>query len=194
MADELDLEPDDELLDVGCGAGGLLADHAADVGSVAGIDVSETQVALARRRLADRIAAGTAEIVLGDGAALPWDDDRVTVVTSLEALKHASDPEAILREMCRILRPGGWAVFTMGEHVKAGWGATDVSGARDAWGIWSWSDADATRLVEGAGFVDVTLSVLPVKSESRLVRAKKSSSNVPEEAHSSSARVEEAVT
>lgn len=193
MAAELDLQPDDELLDVGCGSGGLLADQAAHVRYVAGIDISETQVGLARKRLADGIAAGTAEIVLGDGAALPWDDDRFSVVTSLEALKHTSDPEAMLREMHRVLRPGGRAVFTIGEHVKAGWGATDESGARDAWGIWSWSDADAIRLVEQAGFVDIAVSVLPVRFESRLVRAKKSSSNEPGETPGSSARVEGAV-
>ena len=173
MAAELDLQPDDELLDVGCGSGGLLAEHAAHVRYVAGLDVSEIQVRMARERLSERVAAGTAEIVLGDAVDLPWGDDRFSVVTSLEALKHISDPEGALREMHRVLRPGGRAVITMGEHVKSRWGATDELGRRDAWGIWSWSDADATRLVERAGFVDVAVSVLLVKFQSRLVRATK---------------------
>jgi SAM-dependent methyltransferase len=178
MADELALQPDDELLDVGCGSGGLLAEHAAHIRHVAGLDLSETQVGLARRRLAERIAAGTAEIVLGDATALPWDDDRFTIVTSLETLKHVSDPEGMLREMYRVLRPGGRAVVTMGEYYKSSWGGTDGSGVRDAWGIWSWSDADAMRLVEQAGFVDVAVSVLPVKFRARLVRALKPATSV----------------
>ena len=173
MAAELPLQPDDELLDVGCGSGRLLAEHAAHVRYVAGLDASDIQVGLARERLSERIATGTAEIVLGDSADLPWEDGRFSVVTSLEALKHIDDTEGTLREMHRVLRPGGRAVFTMGEYVKAGWGGTDESGARDAFGIWNWSDADAQRLVEEAGFAGVALSVLPVMSRSRLVHATK---------------------
>ena len=173
MAAELPLQPDDELLDVGCGSGRLLAEHAAHVRYVAGLDISEIQVGLARKRLSERIAAGTAEIVLGDSVNLPWEDGRFSVVTSLEVLKHIGDPDGTLREMHRVLRPGGRAVFTLGEYVKAGWGATDESGVRNAWGVWNWSDADAQRLVEEAGFVDVALSVLPVAYKSRLVRATK---------------------
>ena len=173
LADELDLQPDDELLDVGCGTGLLLAEHATHIRYVAGLDISEIMVGMARERLAERIATGTAEIVLGDAAALPWDDDRFTVVTSLEVLKHASDPEALLREMHRVLRPGGRARITMGEYLKAPWGSTDESGVRDAWGIWSWSDTDAQRLVEQVGFEDVSVSVMPVRNKARLVRATK---------------------
>ncbi len=101
MAAELELGPDDELLDVGCGVGGLLAEHAAHVRYVAGLDASEIQIEMARRRLADRIVAGTAEVVLGDAADLPWEDDRFSVVASLEALKFMPDPEGTLREMHR---------------------------------------------------------------------------------------------
>ncbi len=43
-------------------------------------------------------------------------------------------------------------------------------------GIWCWSDADAARLVEEAGFTDVSISVLPVPSKSQLIRAVKPAS------------------
>ena len=61
----------------------------------------------------------------------------------------------------------------MGEYLKAPWGSTDGSGVRDAWGIWSWSDADAQQLVEAAGFVGVSVSVMPVRNKARLVSAVK---------------------
>ena len=173
MAAELDLQADDELLDVGCGSAVLFSEHAAHVRYVAGIDASELQVQMARERLAERIAAGTAEIVLGDAADLPWSDGRFGVVTSLDAIKFVPDPKGVLHEMYRVLRPGGRAVITIGDNTKPILGRTDKSGTRDAWGVWFWSDADAARIVEEAGFTDVTVSVLPVRSKSQLVHATK---------------------
>lgn len=170
MAAELELQADDELLDVGCGSAKFFVDHAAHVRYVAGLDASELQVEMARRRLAERIALGTAEIALGDAADLPWEDDRFSVVTSLDALKFMPDPRAALREMRRVLRPGGRAVITMGDESDRG---SFDSGTRNAWGTWDWTDAHAQRLVEEAGFEDVSVSVLPVFSKSQLVRATK---------------------
>lgn len=65
----LALAQDDELLDVACGVGRLLSAHATRAQYVVGLDHSPDRVARARRRLADRIAAGTAEVVLGDASA-----------------------------------------------------------------------------------------------------------------------------
>ena len=70
MAAELELQPDDELLDVGCGSAGLLTDHARQASFVAGVDVSELQLSMARDGLAERIRAGTAQIALADATAL----------------------------------------------------------------------------------------------------------------------------
>jgi SAM-dependent methyltransferase len=160
LATELQLRPDDDLLDVGCGSARLLAEHASHVRYVAGLDASEIQVRMARRRLAGRLAAGSAQIVLGDTARLPWQDDRFSVVTSLNTLKFVPDPAGALHEMRRVLRPGGRIVATMSDRKPAHRGATVRSGATDAWDQWQWSDADAQRLMEAAGFTDVTVSFL----------------------------------
>jgi SAM-dependent methyltransferase len=179
LAAELDLRSEDELLDVGCGSAKFLADHAGHVRHVAGIDASELQVDWARRRLAERIAAGTAEIVLGDAGDLPWEDDRFSVVTSLDALKFVPDPAAALAEMHRVLRPGGRAVIAMGDDSSR---SSLDSGFKNAWGIWDWNDADAQQLVEAAGFVDVAVSALPVLSKPQLVRAMKAASSTADAA------------
>lgn len=173
MAAELELQSDDDLLDVGCGSANLLAEHASHVRHVAGLDASEIQVGMARRQLAERLANGSAELALGDAARLPWDDGRFSVVTSLNTLKFVPDPEGALREMCRVLRPGGRVVVTMGESKQAYWGASDESGTADAWGQWQWSDADAQQLTEAAGFADVAVSVLPGGFGFKLVRGTK---------------------
>jgi len=170
MAGELALQPEDDLLDIGCGSAGLLTEQASHVRYVAGLDLSEIQLGMARQRLADRIAAGTAEIVMGDAMALPWEDGRFSVVSSLNCVKFIPDPQQALREMYRVLRPGGRAVLTLDHRIHQD---QDESGKVDAWGQWWWSDADARRLMEEAGFVDVAVSVLSVGTKEHLVRGTK---------------------
>ena len=193
MAAELDLRPDDVLLDVGCGSAGLLDEQASHVSSVAGLDAAEIQVEMARRRLADRIAAGTAEIVLGDAAALPWEDGRFSVVTSLDTLKFVPDPGRALREMVRVLRPGGRAVVTVSDTAKAPLGRTARSGTLDALGQWCWSDADARRMAEEAGLDDVSVSLLPVFSKPLTVRGAKPGPSALDEASETAPPVEAVV-
>jgi len=171
MAEELELQSDDELLDVGCGSAGLLVDQAAHVHYVAGLDASELQVSMARGRLAERIAAGTAEIVLGDAGALPWEDGRFSVVTSVNALKFVPDPEQALREIHRVLRPGGRVAVTMGEAEQPKVGATGT--IRNVWGEWQWGDVAAQQVMQEAGFTDVAVSVMAVFSKAKLVRGTK---------------------
>ena len=158
-ADALELTADDDLLDVGCGAGSLLRDQAPGVRYVAGIDASEIQVDLARRRLADRIAAGTAEVVLGDAEALPWPDGRFSAVASVNCLKFLVDPDRGLREIHRVLRPGGRVVHVTDPPVAA----SEGSGRVDALGIRQWSAEDSRRMMERAGFTDVSVTRLPAR-------------------------------
>jgi ubiquinone/menaquinone biosynthesis C-methylase UbiE len=164
MARELDLQPDDDLLEVACGSGVFLATQAAHVRHVAGLDLSDIQVGLARRRLDDRIAAGTAEIVKGDAAALPWDDGRFSVVTCMGSVEAFPDPGAALAEMCRVLRPGGRAVVSLGAKVADGTQTHQVLGA-----VWVWSENDARRLVEEAGFAEVSVSYASTHGDNRVV-------------------------
>lgn len=158
VAAQLDLKADDELLDVGCGSASLLAGPAGHVRHVAGVDASEIQLGMARQRLAARIAGGTAEIVQGDAAALPWADGRFSAVSCQACLPFLPDPEQAVREMRRVLRPGGRVVITAFPATKR-----DPSGVIDAYGEWRWSAADLQRLVEQAGFAAVSVTQLPEK-------------------------------
>ena len=152
MATLLELVPGDDLLEVACGSGPFLAKHASHVRYVAGLDLSETQVALGRRRLADRIAAGTAEIVLGDATTLPWQDGRFSAVTC-NSIVGFPEPERALAEMYRVLRPGGRAVVLMNTRIPEG-----TPSHWDDDGGWTWNEADARRLMEDAGFTDLSVS------------------------------------
>ena len=160
MAEALDLCPEDQLLEVACGSGVFLARHAAHVDHVAGLDLSDLQIDLARQRLAERISAGTAEIVKGDAVELPWEADRFSAVTCMGSMEAFPEPSRALAEMFRVLRPGGRAVLAMGWRVPEGTESHQAFG-----GMWIWNEADARRLLEDAGFVDVSVSYDDVRGE-----------------------------
>jgi SAM-dependent methyltransferase len=172
MAKELELQPDDDLLEVGCGSARLIQDHASQVRHVAALDASRIQVEMARKRLAGRITAGTAEVVLGDAMKLPWDDGRFSVVCSLNCLKFVPDPPKALREMHRVLRPDGRLVLTIDKQVDK-WGR---SGEVDAMGQWQWSEDDARRMMEEAGFGDISVADMPTRLGLQFVRGAKRAS------------------
>ncbi len=163
VARQLDLRPEDDLLEVACGSGIFLAEQASHVRHVAGLDLSDVQLSLARQRLADRIAAGTADIVKGDAASLPWDDARFSVVTCMGSMEAFPDPAPALAEMHRVLRRGGRAVVEMGSKVPDG---TETHRWLDA--TWVWNESDARRLVEEAGFADVSISYETMVVDDRL--------------------------
>lgn len=160
MAEALDLRPEDELLEVACGSGVFLANHAADVSFVAGLDLSDLQIDLARQRLAERITAGTAVIVKGDVVELPWDDASFSVVTCMGSMEAFPEPSRALAEMFRVLRPGGRTVLEMGWRVPEGTASHQAFG-----GMWIWTEEDARRLVEDAGFDDVSVTYDDVRGE-----------------------------
>lgn len=98
------------VLDIGCGAGGidiaLVATHGAAF--VCGIDVEDTVIAHARR-LIDRTGLspriGLAKVAPGP---LPFPPGTFDVVFSKDSIVHIPDKAALMAEVFRVLRPGGW--------------------------------------------------------------------------------------
>ena len=96
-------------LDLACGTARLTFDLASRYpGAMAvGLDVSQGMLAAARRRLRER----TPPLVRGDAYALPFADGSFELVTSTIAYHWLLDAEAALREIRRVLRPGGRLVL-----------------------------------------------------------------------------------
>ena len=97
------------VLDVGCGGGRTiqtLADRATE-GKVCGIDYSGTSVSVARRTNAAAIAAGRVAIEQASVSKLPFPDATFDLVTAVETHYYWPAPESDLREIARVLKPGG---------------------------------------------------------------------------------------
>lgn len=147
------LQPDDDLLDVACGSGSFLATCARQVRFAAGVDASAVAVSSARKHLAAQIANGTAEIVLGDAANLPWPDGRFSAVTCLGSLDLMPEPERVLREMRRVLRPDGRVVFTMGSRFH-----DERAQQKYAAQAWCWTEDKLADALHEAGFAEPAIS------------------------------------
>ena len=106
--ERLAVQADEAVLEVGCGHGRTLARIArARCGFLAGIDPSDVMVRLARRRLRRWIDAGRAEVSLAASSALPYPDARFDTALAVHVLYFWKDAIADLREIRRVLRPGG---------------------------------------------------------------------------------------
>jgi SAM-dependent methyltransferase len=88
-----------QILDVGCGAGGMLQ-ALARYGRVKGVDTSAELVEFCRGR-------GFDDVVLGDACDLPADDRSVDLVTLFDTIEHIPDDDRALRECRRVLAPDG---------------------------------------------------------------------------------------
>ena len=109
---ELDLGPEDRLLDVACGAGALVGDVAPHVARAVGTDLSEGMLSLARERVLQRPdAPANVEFRQGPSDELPFADDDFTAVVCTTALHHFPDAERSIAEMARVLGPGGRVVI-----------------------------------------------------------------------------------
>jgi len=87
------------ILDIGCGTGGNL-ESISKFGKAEGVDISSEAVDFCRARGFNNVREGAAE-------TLPYASESFDLVTGLDVVEHLDDDVAGLREMRRVLRPGG---------------------------------------------------------------------------------------
>jgi methionine biosynthesis protein MetW len=104
---EANVDDTTACLDVGCGDGGTsgtwLAGHSA---SYIGVDISSSAIEAARAR-------GLDARLITDASELPFEEASFDLVTCTEVLEHLFEPQAAVKEMVRVLRPGGRLLVTV---------------------------------------------------------------------------------
>ena len=112
------------VLDVGCGQGMDLASYAMAGADATGIDLTPRHVELARAHL--EAFGVAAKVVRGDAERMPFEDDRFDKVSSNGVLHHTPDMGAALREIRRVLRPGGEALIIVYNRASFHYWMTQV--------------------------------------------------------------------
>lgn len=111
----LDLKPEDQILELGFGAGRAIELVAAQAtnGHVSGIDHSQGMVRAASRRNAQAIKAGQVTLYHGDVTTLPFADNQFDKVFSIQTLYFWPDLPRALAEIFRVLKPGAMLAVTL---------------------------------------------------------------------------------
>jgi SAM-dependent methyltransferase len=102
---QLRLPARSRILDAGCGSGRNMVDLARH-GTVTGIELSDTSVALA-------CARDCGEVIAGSVLEMPFAADSFDLAASLDVIEHLEDDLAALRELRRVVAPGGSLLVTV---------------------------------------------------------------------------------
>jgi SAM-dependent methyltransferase len=102
------------VVDICCGPGTLTGEIVRRGASAVGVDFSTEALALARENVP------AADFRTGDAAALPFEDATFDAAVSGYGLMHVADPAAVLREMYRVVRPGGRIAVSVWEKPGPG--------------------------------------------------------------------------
>ena len=128
---KLAVKPGDFALDLCCGTGDLtiaLAQQVGPSGNVVGLDFNEDMLALAYDKVLTAGVEKEAQLRQADAMNLPYEDESFNIVTIGFGLRNVPDANQVLREVYRVLKPGGkFAVLETSQPtnpiVKVGWKA-----------------------------------------------------------------------
>jgi len=166
----LDLQPGEDVLDIGSGPGMLACEMAADVdpgGSVHGIDPSDSMLAIGRGR---EPAASSAPVTLtaGDACALAFADASFDAATATQVYEYVADMPAALGEVHRVLRPGGRLLILDTDWDSIVWHSSSRERMQRVLAAWDEHLVDPylprrlARLLEDAGFTVTKRMAIPL--------------------------------
>lgn len=150
----LNLKPDDAYLEIGFGSGLFIKKYASRVKRIAGLDYSEDMVKLASNINEDIVKSGKAEFKQGDVSTLPWNESEFSAVAGIETFYFWPKPQASLKEIFRVLTPGGRLVLEMGYNKNDGRDHAKDIAKHD---LKLYSGEEMKTLLEESGFSEVSI-------------------------------------
>ncbi|MBD1371625.1 demethylmenaquinone methyltransferase [Hazenella sp. IB182357] len=109
---KMEVKAGDYALDICCGTADwtLSLAHASQTGKIVGLDFSQNMLAVGQEKVDQSPDCAIIELVQGDAMALPFEDDTFDHVTIGFALRNVKDLAHVLKEMKRVVKPGGQVV------------------------------------------------------------------------------------
>jgi SAM-dependent methyltransferase len=104
------------VLEVGCGAGVDLARFGKNGADVVGVDLSSSAIDLARANFSQQKLTG--EFQVANGEALPFPDNSFDLVYAHGVVQYTADPQRLVDECRRVLKPGGEAIFQVYNRIS----------------------------------------------------------------------------
>lgn len=119
LYNSLDLPPGAKVLDAGCGVGHVALRLAHKGLRVQGIDLTPNHAFWAKQEVERHRMQDMVHAQRGDYHHLDFDDQSFDGVYTMETLEHSFDPAQAVREIYRVLKPGGHIVFHEYDHIGA---------------------------------------------------------------------------
>lgn len=166
------LNAGESVVDLGCGPGLLALDMLERIGvhgTLEAIDLSGSMVALAQRRCA---AWSNAHFQAGDVTALPFADASFDAAVCIQVFEYVPDVDLALRELRRVLRPGGRAAVMDTDWESCVWHSSDPQRMRDVIDAWDSHCAHPrlprtlARRAQAAGLAVERVAVVPLVNTS----------------------------
>ena len=165
----LNIKEDDVILDIGCGGGMNIKRMSEKAKKVYGVDYSIESVKLSRQVNEDNIRQGKVEVLEGNVAALPFDDDSFDIVTAFETVYFWPDIEKSFGEVRRVLKPGG--TFLIGMETNG----SDSLVMR----FWNhfidmemYTDDEISSFLENNDYNDITAYLRDAKNKQEIIKSK----------------------
>lgn len=158
----------ERALDIGCGPGlttEALAHAVGAQGYVLGVDIAPPMLAMAKRRCA---SLAQVEFGMADVTRLPYQDNSFDVALASQVYEYVEDVDQSLRELARVIRPGGRVVLVDTDWESCVWASHDEARMRRV--IETWNEhiphpqlpRTLKRRMEAAGFSRLRVEVVPL--------------------------------
>jgi SAM-dependent methyltransferase len=146
---------DDKYLEIGFGSGVFINKYMFHVSKIAGIDYSEDMVKLASDINRELVESGKIEFKHGYASSLPWADNEFTVVATIEVFFFLDETEKTLREIFRVLKPGGRLIIEMAFNKDDG---VDHKKYIKKMNLKLYSGEEIEKMLKKAGFSDIIIN------------------------------------
>ena len=157
----LTFEKGDHVLEIGFGNGAFINKivDLIEPGIFSGIDISDTMIRAAKRRNKSLIETGMVELIKAPAGQLPFADQSFDKVFTVNTIYFWENPEQVMQEIKRVLKPGGFFVVSMGTKE-----AMEKNGYfKERFTLYE--KADVEKLFVDSGFTDLKTIYSTLKFE-----------------------------